>query len=150
MALLTPEHLAHIGDKGPRKQEIATRRDIRKYAVATGQTLAKYLDGDVAPPLYHVTLFWEVVELSRLSPDGVYIDSLIPALPLERAMAGGLDIEYFQPIHAGDELIAQRELTALYEKSGRSGSLIFYEVIMEVSTLAGERVLREKTTRILR
>ena len=150
MALLTPEHLSHIGDLGPQKQEIATRRDIRKYAVATGQALTKYLDGDVAPPLYHVTLFWEVVELNRLSPDGVYMDTLIPILPLDRAMAGGLDIEYFQVIRAGDELVAQRQLTALYEKPGRSGPLIFYEVIMELNTAAGEPVLREKTTRILR
>ena len=150
MSLLTDEHLSHIGDRGPQKREIATRRDIRKYAVATGQSLRKFLDGDVAPPLYHVTLFWEVVELNRLTPDGVYIDTLIPTLPLNRAMAGGLEIEYFQPILADDELIAERQLTALYEKSGRSGPLIFYEVIMDVNTVGGEPVLREKTTRILR
>ncbi len=150
MPLLTPEHLAHIGDTAPERHEIATRRDIRKYSVCTGQTLRKYLDGDVAPPLFHVHLFWEVVELDRLTPDGVFIDTLIPPLPLERTMAGGIDIEYFRPIRAGDELVATRTLAALYEKDGRRGPLIFYDVVTDIRTRAGEPVLRDTTTRILR
>jgi hydroxyacyl-ACP dehydratase HTD2-like protein with hotdog domain len=150
MALLTPDLLARIGDSAPPRTEIATRRDIRKYAVSTRQTLRKYLDGDVAPPLFHIHLFWEVVELDQLTPDGVFIDTLIPKLPLDRTMAGGLDIEYVRPIRAGDELTATRTLTDLYEKEGRSGPLIFYEVVTDVRTTAGDPVLREKATRLVR
>ena len=148
--LLTPELLANIGKQAEPKTEVVTRRDLRKYAIATGQRLRKYLDGDEAPPLYHVALFWDVVELDELTPDGVSIDKLLPKLPLERAMAGGLDIQYHGKIRAGDVLTSVRTLTDIYEKAGRSGPLIFYEVVMEVTNQNGESVVTEKTTRILR
>ncbi|MGA0151517.1 MAG: FAS1-like dehydratase domain-containing protein [Luminiphilus sp.] len=149
-ALLSQEILSCIGRQSAPKREIVTRRDIRKYAIATDNRQAKYLAGDVAPPLFHVHLFWDVVPLSELSPDGVSIDTLLPRFPLEKAMAGGLDITYHQPIKPGDWLTATRTLTDIYEKSGRSGPLIFYEVFMEVHNDAGEPVVTEKTTRILR
>lgn len=148
--LLTEDLLANIGRVSEPRRELVTRRDIRKYAVATGSRLRKYLDGDVAPPMFHVPLFWDVVELDTLTPDGVSVDTLLPKFPLERAMAGGLEIDYLKPIYPGDWLTSTRTLTNIYEKSGRSGPLIFYEIIMEVRDDLGELVIREKTTRILR
>jgi hydroxyacyl-ACP dehydratase HTD2-like protein with hotdog domain len=150
MSLLTPDLLATIGGQSEPQREIVTRRDIRKYAIATDNRQRKYLDGDLAPPMFHVPLFWDVVELSQLSPDGVSIDSLLPKFPLEKAMAGGLNIEYHKPVRPGDWLTATRTLTDIYEKSGRSGALIFYEVVMDIVNDDQELVIREKTTRILR
>jgi hydroxyacyl-ACP dehydratase HTD2-like protein with hotdog domain len=150
MSVLTPDLLANIGRKSEPKRELVTRRDIRKYAVATGNRQRKYLDGDLAPPMFHVPLFWDVVELDQLTPDGVSVDSLLPKFPLEKAMAGGLKIEYHKPIRPGDWLTSTRALTDIYEKSGRSGALIFYEVIMDVVNDDQELIIREKTTRILR
>ncbi len=148
--LLGPELLANIGKQAEPKTEVVTRRDIRKYAIATGQTLRRYLDGDEAPPLYHVALFWDVVERHELTPDGVSVDKLLPKFPLEKAMAGGLQITYHAKIRPGDVLTAHRTLTDIYEKSGRSGPLIFYEIVMEVQREDGTPVITEKTTRILR
>jgi hydroxyacyl-ACP dehydratase HTD2-like protein with hotdog domain len=150
MSLLTPDLLANIGRKSDPQREIVTRRDIRKYAVATGSRQRKYLDGDLAPPMFHVPLFWDVVELDQLTPDGVSIDTLLPRFPLEKAMAGGLKIEYHKPVRPGDWLTSTRTLTDIYEKSGRSGALIFYEIIMDIVNDDQELVIREKTTRILR
>lgn len=148
--LLSPELLANIGRSSQPRQELVARREIRKYAIATSQRQRKFLDGDEAPPMFHVALFWDVVELDQLTPDGVSIDSLLPRFPLERAMAGGLKIDYHQPIMAGDLLTATRTLTDIYEKQGSQGPLIFYEVVMQVVNESGEPVLTEKTTRILR
>ena len=148
--LLSEDLLANIGRSSEPRRELVTRREIRKYAVATSNRQRKYLDGDEAPPMFHVPLFWDVVELDQLSPDGVSIDTLLPKFPLEKAMAGGLQIEYHKPVYPGDWLTATRTLTDIYEKQGRSGPLIFYEVIMDIHDDAGELVIREKTTRILR
>jgi hydroxyacyl-ACP dehydratase HTD2-like protein with hotdog domain len=148
--LLSEELLSHIGRTSAPRTEIASRREIRKYSIATGWTKKEYLDGDVAPPLFHLALFWDMVELDQLSPDGVSIDRLLPKFPLEKAMAGGLNIEYFRPIRAGDVLVATRTLTNIYEKAGSQGPIIFYEVVMRVETEAGDLVLTEKTTRLLR
>lgn len=150
MGLLTPELLSNIGKTEAPRTQVVTRRDIRKYAIATNQTRRDYLDGDVAPPLFHVAFFWDVVELDELNADGVSVDKLLPKFPLEREMAGGLDIDYHSRILAGDTLVARRTLTDIYEKEGRSGPLIFYEVVMEVKREDGEPVLTQKTTRILR
>ena len=150
MSLLTRDLLANIGRQSQPQREIVTRRDIRKYAVATGSRQRKYLDGDQAPPMFHVPLFWDVVELDQLTPDGVSIDSLLPKFPLEKAMAGGLKIEYHKPVRPGDWLTSTCTLTDIYEKQGRSGALIFYETVMDIVNDDQELVIREKTTRILR
>ncbi|MEH6581224.1 MAG: MaoC family dehydratase N-terminal domain-containing protein [Halioglobus sp.] len=150
MTVLSPELLANIGRQSEPRRELVTRRDIRKYAVATDNRQRKYLDGDQAPPMFHVPLFWDVVELDQLTPDGVSIDALLPKFPLEKAMAGGLKIEYHLPVRPGDWLTATRTLTDIYEKEGRSGPLIFYEVIMDIVNEDQTLVIREKTTRILR
>ncbi|PLW81559.1 hypothetical protein CWI75_15125 [Kineobactrum sediminis] len=148
--LLSDELLATIGRQSAPHRELVTRRDIRKYAIATGNRQRKYLDGDQAPPMFHVALFWDVVELDELTPDGVSIDTLLPKFPLEKAMAGGLEIDYFKPVYPGDWLTATRTLTNIYEKHGRSGPLIFYEVDMQIVDDAGTPVIREQTTRLLR
>lgn len=149
-SLLSDELLATIGRQSVPHRELVTRRDIRKYAIATGNRQRKYLDGDQAPPMFHVALFWDVVELDKLTPDGVSIDTLLPRFPLEKAMAGGLEIDFFKPVYPGDWLTATRTLTNIYEKHGRSGPLIFYEVDMQIVDDAGTPVIREQTTRILR
>ncbi len=148
--LVTSDLLANIGRSSLPREELVTRRDIRKYSVATDQRLQKFLAGDEAPPMFHVALFWDVVELNELTPDGVSVDSLLPKFPLERAMAGGLKIDYHKAIYPGDVLVSTRVLTDIYEKQGSQGPLIFYEVTMEVENQSGEPVLTEKTTRILR
>jgi hydroxyacyl-ACP dehydratase HTD2-like protein with hotdog domain len=148
--LLSDELLSCIGRTSARRTEIASRREIRKYSIATGWKKKEYLDGDEAPPLFHLALFWDMVELDKLTPDGVSIDELLPKFPLEKAMAGGLSIDYFRPIMAEDVLVATRTLTNIYEKLGSQGPIIFYEVVMRVETAAGELVLTEKTTRLLR
>ena len=148
--LLSEEVLAYIGRQQEPRVEVVTRRDIRKYSIATNQTEREYLDGDVAPPLFHLALFWDVVELSELTPDGVSVDTLLPKFPLDKAMAGGLDIRYHGKMFPGDTVIGTRTLTDIYEKEGRSGPLIFYEVVLDVVKESGERVVTEKTTRLLR
>ena len=148
--LLDDKVLSNIGKSEPPQKELATRRDIRKYSVATGQRLRKFLDGDEAPPLFHIALFWDIVPLDELLPDGLSVDPLLPEFPLKRAMAGGWNIQYHRPIYPGDELVAKRTLSNIFEKSGSKGPLIFYEITRDIQTAAGEPVLTEKMTRILR
>lgn len=148
--LLTDDHLRHIGRASDPRTELVTRRDIRKYAVATGQRRRCYLDGDEAPPLFYIALFWEVVELDRLGADGVFIDELVPEFPLKRALAGGVSAEFHRPIVPGDLLTARRTLSDIYEKSGSRGPLIFYVIDTEIHDRDGAPVLTERATRIMR
>lgn len=142
--------MSTIGRQSEPHREVVTRRDIRKYAIATDNRQRKYLDGDIAPPMFHVALFWDLVELNQLTADGVLIDSLLPEFPLKKAMAGGLSIKYLQPVYPGDWLTATRTLSNIYEKPGSSGPLIFYEIDMAIVNDDDVVMIREKTTRILR
>ena len=148
--LLSPELLANIGRCSEPRLELVTRKDIRKYSIATSQRDPRFLAGDEAPPMFYLALFWQVPGMEELSPDGVAVDPLLPEFPLKRAMAGGLAIEYHRSIRPGDVLMATRELAAIYEKQGSSGPLIFYEIVMRVVDQSGRPVVTEKTTRILR
>ena len=61
--LLSEDVLSHIGKQSEPRREIVTRRDIRKYAIATDNRQTKYLDGDVAPPLFHLHLFLSLIHI---------------------------------------------------------------------------------------
>ena len=100
--------------------------------------------------MFHIPLFWEVVPIEELEQDGVFIDKLLPEFPLKRQMAGGLKIDYIKDLSPGDWLTASRTLKAIYEKEGRSGPLIFYEIVTDIKNDISELVIREKITRILR
>ena len=62
----------------------------------------------------------------------------------------GVEMEYLKPIFPGDWLTSTRTLTNIYEKSGRSGQLIFYEVLMEVANDDGDLVVRDRRTTLMR
>ena len=148
--LLTAELMKFVGRKSEPRRELVTRRDIRKYAISTDNRQQKYLCGDLAPPMFHVSLFWDIVPLDELMPDGVSTDKLLPDFPLKKQMAGGLKIDYVRDVKPGDWLTATRTLSAIYEKKGRSGPLIFYEVVTDIVNDEKESVICEKITRILR
>lgn len=150
MSLVTPELRAAIGRTGPAVTVEVTRREIRKYAVATRQRDKRYLDGDEAPPLFHYMLFRELEELDELRADGLSSDTLVPALPLPRVMAGGSQTTYTRPIRAGDLLVGTPRIADIYEKRGAQGPLIFVVTELVVETDAGEPVLVERSTRIAR
>ncbi len=149
-SVVGPELLALIGKTAAPQTQLVTRRDICKYSVATSQRQRKYLDGDEAPPMFHVALFWPVLPLEELSDNGVAIDPMFPDIPGRRPMAGGLKVAFQRPLKPGDELTATRTLTNIYSKLGSNGSLVFVEVTMNVVDAAGELVLTEKTTRIMK
>ena len=148
--LIPPEAKAWIGRSALPITLRVTRRDIRKYAAATGQSLPKYVDGDEAPPLFHFDVFRDIVSLDQMHPDGLTEDPLIPKLPLKHVLFGGQETTYHRTIRPGDVLVGTRTLQDIYEKSGSSGPLIFVVIGLNVTTETGEPVLTEATTLILR
>ena len=148
--LLSEDALAWIGRSDPPMTVEVTRRDIVKYAISTEQTQEKYLSGDEAPPMFVAGLSREVVPLDELGPDGLAQASLVPDLPLKRVMAGGVEFDFHRTVHPGDVLVFERSLSSLTEKQGRTGPLIFVTYTINCRTEAGEPVLEQNQTRILR
>lgn len=148
--LLSEDALAWIGRSDPPLSVEVSRRDIVKYSISTKQVLEKYLTGDEAPPMFVAGLSREVVPLDELGPDGLAQASLVPDLPLKRVMAGGVEFDFHRTVHPGDVLVFERSLSSLTEKQGRTGPLIFVTYTITCRTEAGEPVLDQKQTRILR
>ena len=148
--LLSDDIRAWIGrSDAPQRVEV-TRRDIIKYAIATEQRLPRYLNGDQAPPMFLFGADRPLSALADLGPDGLRSDSLLPPLPLKRVMAGGVKQRYQRVLVPGDVLSITRTLSDIYEKQGASGPLIFVVYDIEVRDAAGEMVMHETQTRIIR
>jgi 3-methylfumaryl-CoA hydratase len=148
--LLNDEIRAWIGRSDPPQRVEITRRDIIKYAMATGQRLDKYRRGDEAPPMFLFGAHMPIVAPEDLGPDGLRADTLLPELPLKRIMAGGIVQQHERPLKPGDVVVLTRTLTDIFEKQGKTGPLIFVVYQIDVSTESGDTVMRETQTRIVR
>lgn len=149
-SLLTDEVRAWIGRSDPPQRIEITRRDIIKYSLATEQKQPKYLAGDEAPPMFLFGAHAPPAPLHELGPDGLKPDTLLPELPLKRIMAGGISQKHFKPIRAGDVIVMQRKLVDIFEKQGKTGPLIFVVYEIDARDEAGELVMQQTQTRIVR
>lgn len=150
MSLITDEMRQWIGRAAPPIAFEVTRRDIVKYAHATGQRLARFLAGDEAPPMFLFGADRPLTPIDELGPDGLRADTLLPEMPLKRVMAGGIRQRYHRAIRPGDQLTITRRIADIFEKQGASGPLIFVVYAITVIDAAGALVLEETQTRINR
>ena len=149
-SLLTDEIRSWVGRSDPPVRFEVSRRDIIKYAIATQQRAAKYLNGDEAPPMFLFGADRPLTPIEELGPDGLRTDTLLPELPLKRVMAGGTRQQHFRPARPGDVLLITKTITNIYEKQGKSGPLIFVDYEIRVTTEDGEPVMTETMSRINR
>ena len=151
MGLLTNEHFDSIGTAEPSIEVEISRREIQKYAAATEQRQARYIQGDEAPPMFIFNLFSPISSLANMRADGLARGKATgPKLPLKRIMAGGTQINQHLPIRPGDRLTGTRKITDMYEKQGSTGPLIFTVRSLAITNIQGELVLEEIQTSIAR
>ena len=148
--LVSAEARSWIGRSAPPQRVEINRGDIVKYAIATQQRAEKYLAGDVAPPMFMFGALRPLVPMDQLGPDGIPEDGFLPDLPLKRVMAGGTKMHFHRRVKPGDVLVATRTLSAITEKQGASGPLIFVTYDLRVETEGGDLVMEEEQTRIMR
>jgi 3-methylfumaryl-CoA hydratase len=148
--LVSDEARSWIGRSAPSWSVEIHRSDIVKYSIATEQRLEKYRTGDEAPPMFLYGALRVLAPIDELGPDGLAIDSFLPDLPLKRVMAGGTKIRYHRAVKPGDVLVATRTLSAITQKQGSTGPLIFIQYELTVTTDSGDPVMNETQTRIVR
>jgi acyl dehydratase len=162
MGVITDEARSWANSEFPRFVFEVGRRDIVKYAHATGETNPIHLDVTaaqeaghrdvVAPPLFPYVIRMHASHLvprARLEPDGSATAD-VPPLATTRAMAGETTIELGAPIVAGDVISVDKRIVDMFEKEGRSGTLVFVKMEFVFTNQAGELVAREEFTRIYR
>lgn len=113
------------------------RKDIVRFAIATGETDPKHFAPDaaraagfadvVAPPLFYVSLrtsVFNLVPADELHNEGTPLRD-IPPLSFRQAMAGETSAELYRPFVAGADVTCSRVVESTFTKQGRSGTLTF-------------------------
>ena len=161
-SLITDELRAQIGTERRTVAGEVSRRDLERYCTAVDDLNPIYLDdeaareagyeGVVAPPLFYPYAIDRQFRLDQLRPDGIPEIGARSGVkwPLPRIMAGGVEVEFFEPIRPGDSLAATPRIADIYERVGRSGPMVFQVVETTYRNQRGEVVLIERATTINR
>lgn len=120
------------------RQFEVTRRDIKRFAQAIGETNPLYFDEEyarnsrygaiVAPPLFCQMMTYEDLPPSQLPPDGSPIELDVP-IPAKRTVGGGSEYKIHRLVRAGEIITVTSRLKDVYAKQGKSGLL--YMVVVE-------------------
>jgi 3-methylfumaryl-CoA hydratase len=105
----------------------------------------------VLPPLWHWMLFQTWVPRARIGADGhPQRGGFLPALPeLPRRMWAGSRLTYAGDLQAGDDVTRTSTITAITEREGRSGRLVFVTVRHEIAR-GGAVVITEEQDLVYR
>ena len=119
---------------------LVTAERIASFCAAVGDYNPLYLDADaaksgpyggiIAPPAFVASFH--------------YADNVFDQLPRfgSGGLMGGIDFELEVPIRAGDSIRVSSEVKDIYEKTGRTGTMIFVVIGSTLINQKGEVVAR--------
>lgn len=159
-SLITEEALAMIGQESEPITGVVSEKEIRRFCYAVGDLNPAYFREDgaeepkagdiVAPPMFYDIPNVKEYPLDMLRDDGLAKGGHSLPLKTTQIMAGGKELEFFKPMRPGDTITQVGKITDIYEKEGRSGSLVFTVFENRFSNQDGELVAIEKLTAIHR
>jgi acyl dehydratase len=162
MTELTDEMQAWVGASPLVLHVHLDRKDVVRFAVATGETNPIHLypaaareagfADVVAPPLFYVSLrtsVFNLVQADQLHEEGTPLRD-IPPLSFTQAMAGETTAELHRPFVAGDDVTCSRVVDSVYTKQGRSGALTFIRFRYRYADADDQPFAVEHFTRIFR
>jgi hypothetical protein len=145
-SVITDEVRAQVGLESEAYSFDVEAGDILRFALAAGEVRHEFTDevgarataagGIVAPPTYLIVM--RILQGNRLR--------LINPLP--NSVDGGTIWEYGEPIRPGDRLTARARLAEVYEKSGRTGPMLFQVVEIRYLNQFGQWVATQRDTYI--
>ena len=103
------------------------------WAVACGETDPRFTDPD-HPDFQAHPNFAACLSTGRMLPDG------FPKIGSGFGIDGGKTVEIHAPVRAGDTLTGQASIHDVYDKTGRSGTMVFVIHRMDFANQDGETV----------
>ena len=110
-----------------------TAEDLLAYADACGETDTRFTDPSNPDFQGHPGYASHLVA-ARALPDA------FPSMGNGRGVDGGKSVDSLTPIRAGDVLTATSEIADIYDKTGRSGTMVFIVHRMRYENQRGEPV----------
>ncbi len=117
-----------------------TRELIADFCAAIGETNPLYTDAESAKAGPHGGLVAPPSLASRFG-DGENIFRHYPEFDTRRLLAG-IDAEFVAPIRAGDSITTISRVKEIYEKTGRSGPMVFIVISSILRKQNGEVAVR--------
>jgi hypothetical protein len=105
---------------------------LAEFALCCGETLPRYTDPD-DPDFQAVPSYTARYHGGRQLPDGFPMNR-------EKSFDGGKCVEWKAPIRPGDKVTAHSHIHDIFEKTGRSGSMMFVVHRMEFTNQRDELV----------
>jgi acyl dehydratase len=110
--------------------EPVTAEDIREYAASVGELHSDYLGPNpVGPPTFCVKFH-----------GARFHHTAIPREAFQGSFHAGSDIHFGAPIRPGDVIHTRNALHEVYEKTGRTGSMVFVVSRQTLTNQRGEMV----------
>ena len=123
--------------------EVLDPEPARRLQATLGRPMSIAV-GDPLPPAWHWLYFHDVALAGDLGGDGhPRLGVFMPPVPLPRRMWAGGRLEFHAPLVLGERAERTSTFTAIDEKHGRSGSLIFVTVDHEIRQ-DGQRCVTER------
>ena len=104
-----------------------TAEMIKAFAQAVGETSATYLEAAAAPPI-----FYDVFRADQIPDPKVKFGKV--------GFNAGQHCEFYAPIRPGDTITMKTRVTDVYEKTGRTGKMVFIVRETTYENQMGERV----------
>lgn len=102
--------------------------------------------GDVLPPLWHWAAFAPTAAMEELGPDGhPKLGGFLPDLGLGRRMWAGGNLRFLAPLHVGEVLTRQSEITNLEHKQAGQTPMAVLTLRHLIETAAGLAVEEDQT-----
>jgi hypothetical protein len=111
---------------------VVDQERMLEWAVTAGETDPRFIDPD-HPDFQASTAFPTHINVARMLPDD------FPQIGTG-GIDGGKSIEWQQPMRAGAALHAEVQIADIYEKTGRSGTMVFIVNRMSFFDEGGEPV----------
>jgi len=141
---------------------------IKRFADAVGETNPLYWDEEyaakskygsiIAPPgffgwpvkLPRGTTFMRPTDISDPPNATEEMRAALAKAGYWRVVDGGVDYEFFQPVHAGDALTAKSVIKEVREREGKSGKMAFVIIETSYTNKKNELVAVQRSTAIYR
>ena len=160
--LVTPEVAAKIGQEIYRAHGTVDHVAFQRWAAAVGDLNPIYFDdlaaiaagyrGMTMPPLYVRLVCAPINSVGDLNPDGSQSNEPTESLPLavKRLMAGGDDLEIFEPVYPGDRITAICKIASVTERQGKTGPFVVADFKWDYTNQAEMLVARSCSSIIIR
>ncbi len=119
---------------------VVTAERIAAFCDAVGDRNPLYLD----PVAAEAGPYGAIIAPPAFVASFRYADNVFDRIPAfsRGGLMGGIDFELEAPIRAGDAIRVSSEVKEMYEKTGRTGSMIFVVVRSTLTNQRGEVVAR--------